>query len=466
MSRSSPNRWSIGPADDSADGQTLPLQPEYGDLWTRIRQGFVLTDLDTADVKAAEAWYAARPDYVARMVERSRRYLYYIVGEVQKRGMPTEIALLPMIESAYNPMAYSRSRASGIWQFIPSTGKDFGLKQNWWFDERRDVVAATDGALDYLEKLYAEFGDWYLALAAYNWGEGSVRRAIAANAKRGLPTDYLSLKMPAETRQYVPKLQAVKNIVNDPESLRAGACRHSGRAVLHRGAHDQEDGRQEGGGAGGDAGRRVSLAQPAAQPAGHRRRGRDDAVAALRQGGAVCGEAGAVRSTDGDLAGVQDETWRDAGAGRCALRAAPGDAAHRQRHRRARQRGAGGPRAAGAVAGAIGCDGGDAAGRRVHYGAERPHRLPSGRQRRDAGFDRRPLRRHAAGPQIVEWRADGEGRRRPETARRHRCGPIAGARPARKKTGARQVPRDRASKPAPPARTATRRASPQPRQHP
>ncbi len=204
---------------ESVNNQSLQLQSEYGDLWTRIRQGFVLTDLDTADVRSAEAWYAARPEYVARMIERSRRYLYYIVGEVQKRGMPTEIALLPMIESAFNPMAYSRSRASGIWQFIPSTGKYFGLKQNWWFDERRDVVAATDSALDYLEKLYAEFGDWYLALAAYNWGEGSVRRAIAANAKRGLPTDYLSLNMPAETRQYVPKLQAVKNIVSDPETF-------------------------------------------------------------------------------------------------------------------------------------------------------------------------------------------------------------------------------------------------------
>jgi membrane-bound lytic murein transglycosylase D len=208
-----------GDDPDSVAGQTLPLQPEYSDLWARIRQGFELTDLDTADVKSAEAWYAARPDYVSRMVERSRRYLYYIVGEVQKRGMPTEIALLPMIESAFNPMAYSRSRASGIWQFIPSTGKHFGLKQTWWFDERRDVVAATDSALDYMEKLHAEFGDWYLSLAAYNWGEGSVRRAIAANAKRGLPTDYLSLKMPAETRQYVPKLQAVKNIVNDPETF-------------------------------------------------------------------------------------------------------------------------------------------------------------------------------------------------------------------------------------------------------
>jgi membrane-bound lytic murein transglycosylase D len=204
---------------DSINGQLLALRPEYSDLWTRVRQGFVLTDIDTADVKTAEAWYAARPEYVARMVDRSRRYLYYIVGEVEKRGMPTEIALLPMIESAFNPMAYSSSRASGIWQFIPSTGKDFGLKQNWWFDQRRDVVAATDSALDYLARLHVEFDDWYLALAAYNWGEGSVRRAIAVNAKRGLPTDYLSLNMPAETRQYVPKLQAVKNIVNDPETF-------------------------------------------------------------------------------------------------------------------------------------------------------------------------------------------------------------------------------------------------------
>ena len=212
-----PGELATGGDPDSVTNSSLQLRSEYGDLWTRIRQGFILDDLDTPPVKKAEAWYAARPEYVARMVERSRRYLYHIVVEVDKRGMPLEIALLPMIESAYNPMAYSRSRASGIWQFIPSTGRFYGLKQNWWFDERRDVIAATDGALDYLQKLHAEFGDWYLSLAAYNWGEGAVRRAIAANRKRGKPTDYLSLKMPAETRGYVPKLQAVKNIVNDPE---------------------------------------------------------------------------------------------------------------------------------------------------------------------------------------------------------------------------------------------------------
>jgi membrane-bound lytic murein transglycosylase D len=213
-----PAMRATGGDPDSVTNLTLQLRSEYGDLWERIRRGFTLTDLDTPQVKQAEDWYASRPDYMARMVERSRRYLYYIVIEVEKRGMPLEAALLPMIESAYNPMAYSTSRASGIWQFIPSTGKSYGMKQTWWMDERRDVVAATGGALDYLQKLYAEFGDWYLALAAYNWGEGSVRRAIAANQKRGLPTDYLSLPMPAETRNYVPKLQAVKNIVRDPES--------------------------------------------------------------------------------------------------------------------------------------------------------------------------------------------------------------------------------------------------------
>jgi membrane-bound lytic murein transglycosylase D len=167
-------------------------------------------------VEKWEQWYVARPDYVARMIERSRRYLYYIVVEVEQRGMPLEIALLPMVESAFNPTALSTSRAAGIWQFMPATGKDFGMKQTFWFDSRRDVIAATEGALAYLQKLYAQFGDWQLALAAYNWGEGNVARAIERNQKAGLPTDYASLKMPDETRNYVPKLQAVKNLVRDP----------------------------------------------------------------------------------------------------------------------------------------------------------------------------------------------------------------------------------------------------------
>jgi len=186
-------------------------------LWTRVRAGFRIDDIATPLVQSQEDWFATRPDHIRRVVERSRRYLYFIVESVESRGMPTEIALLPIIESAYNPVAYSRAHASGIWQFIPSTGKHYGLSQNFWYDGRRDVLAATDAALDYLEKLYAQFGNWELALAAYNWGEGAVERAIAKNTAKGLPTNYLSLTMPNETRWYVPKLQAVKNIIANPE---------------------------------------------------------------------------------------------------------------------------------------------------------------------------------------------------------------------------------------------------------
>ena len=202
----------------SAAGADLePLPPPVGDLWDRIIAGYAIPDLDGPLVEKWEQWYAARPDYVARMVERSRRYLYHIVTEVTARNLPTEIALLPMIESAYNPVAMSTSRASGIWQFIPSTGKHYGLTQDFWVDSRRDVLAATDKALTYLVKLHDDFDDWQLALAAYNWGEGNVGRAIARNKAKGLGTDYESLAMPAETRNYLPKLQAVKNIVRDPE---------------------------------------------------------------------------------------------------------------------------------------------------------------------------------------------------------------------------------------------------------
>jgi len=185
-------------------------------LWERIRNGFAMKNLDNPLVHEWEQWYSSRPDYVARMVDRSSRLLYHIVEEVERRKMPMEIALLPMIESAYNPRAYSTSHASGIWQFIPSTAKLYGLKRDWWYDGRRDIIAATNAALDYLGTLYGMFGDWELALAAYNWGEGAVSRAIAKNQANGLPTDYESLTMPAETRGYVPKLQAVKNIITDP----------------------------------------------------------------------------------------------------------------------------------------------------------------------------------------------------------------------------------------------------------
>ena len=194
-----------------------PLPPATGDLWDRIVLGYKIPDLEGPLVEKWEQYYSERPDYVARVVERSRRYLYHIVSEVEGRGMPLEIALLPIVESAFNPNAISVSRASGIWQFMPSTGTSYGLKQTWWFDSRRDVVAATSGALDYLQKLNGEFNDWQLSLAAYNWGEGNVRRAIARNRAKGLPADFDSLtNMADETRNYVPKLQAIKNIIANP----------------------------------------------------------------------------------------------------------------------------------------------------------------------------------------------------------------------------------------------------------
>jgi len=189
------------------------------DLWARVRSGFLMPDLDSDLVRNREQWYATRPDYVQRMTERGGRYLFHIVEEVQRRGMPTELALLPFIESAFNPQAMSSAKASGMWQFMPMTGKDFALKQNVFRDDRRDVLASTRAALDYLGKLYKMFGDWHLALAAYNWGEGSVQRAIKRNQAEGLPTDYLNLRMPEETRYYVPKLQAVKNIVARPDAF-------------------------------------------------------------------------------------------------------------------------------------------------------------------------------------------------------------------------------------------------------
>ena len=191
--------------------------PPPNDVWVRVRAGFRMTNLNGPLVQQWEQYYSTRPDYVARMVERGSHFLFHIVEEIERRRMPAEIALLPMIESAYNPQAYSRAHASGMWQFIPSTGKHVGLQQNFWYDGRRDVLAATSAALDYLEKLYGMFNDWNLALAAYNWGEGAVSRAMARNQAKGLPSDYESLTMPAETRNYLPKLQAVKNIIASPE---------------------------------------------------------------------------------------------------------------------------------------------------------------------------------------------------------------------------------------------------------
>jgi membrane-bound lytic murein transglycosylase D len=188
------------------------------DLRERIISGYSMPDINSNYTGTHEAWYASRPDYVKRMMGRSQRYLYHIVVEVEKRGMPSEIALLPMVESAFNPKANSSTKAAGIWQFMPATGKTFGLKQDWWVDNRRNVTAATNAALDYLQKLHTMFGTWDLALAAYNSGEGTVQRAIERNRRKGLPTDYQSLSLPDETKNYVPKLQAIKNIMARPEN--------------------------------------------------------------------------------------------------------------------------------------------------------------------------------------------------------------------------------------------------------
>ena len=188
------------------------------DLWDRIRRGFSMRELDGELVTRHEQWYVSRPDYIERMVDRSRMYIFHIVEELELRGMPTELALLPYIESAFNPQAVSSAKAAGMWQFMPGTGRDFRLTQNVLRDDRRDVLDSTRAALDYLQKLHDMFGDWHLALAAYNWGQGNVKRAIDRNQAAGLGTGYLDLSMPAETRNYVPKLQAVKNIIASPQA--------------------------------------------------------------------------------------------------------------------------------------------------------------------------------------------------------------------------------------------------------
>jgi len=205
--------------DNLRPGEKVDLDsPEVNaDLWTRLRAGLQLEDLDDDWVRKAEAWYGARPEYVERMTSRGSLYLFHILEEVEKRGMPAELALLPFVESAFVTHAVSSAKATGMWQFMPATGRDFDLKQNIFRDDRRDVLASTRAALDYLGRLNKQFGDWHLALAAYNWGQGNVQKAIARNQRLGLPTDYASLKMPDETRYYVPKLQAVKNIVLDPD---------------------------------------------------------------------------------------------------------------------------------------------------------------------------------------------------------------------------------------------------------
>ena len=204
------------------DGTTIEVSdgpPASGsDVWARMRGQFSIPRPDSSRVQRQADWFRRHPDYFDRVAERARDYLPYIVREAERRGLPVELALLPVVESAFLPFAYSPARASGLWQFIPSTARLYGLRINWWYDGRRDLLAATSAAFTYLEKLHRDFdGDWLLAVAAYNWGEGNIGRTLANNRRRGKPLDFWSLKVPAETRVYVPRWLAVCDIVARPE---------------------------------------------------------------------------------------------------------------------------------------------------------------------------------------------------------------------------------------------------------
>ena len=205
-------------ADRITEVITAELPAPNIDVWTRIRNGFKIPTLESARVETQVAAISRHPESFAKTATRAGMYLYHIVGQVEARGMPMELALLPFVESSFRPNALSSAKASGLWQFIPSTGTTYSLNQNLWKDERRDVVESTRAALDYFQKLYAQFGDWQLALAAATWGEGNVQRAIDRNAQAGLPTDYSHLRMPLETANYVPRLEAVKRIIQNPSA--------------------------------------------------------------------------------------------------------------------------------------------------------------------------------------------------------------------------------------------------------
>jgi membrane-bound lytic murein transglycosylase D len=191
---------------------------DYDDLFDRMRAGFALDEVQEPAIDQQLAWFEHNPDYLERVFQRGQRYMYHVITEVEARGMPLEFALLPVVESAYEPFAYSTSRAAGLWQFIPGTGVRFGLKQDWWYDGRRDVIESTRAALDYLQALHDQFdGDWLLAIAAYNVGENTVQRELDFNRAHGKPADFWHLKLPAETRAYVPKLLALKRLMAEPE---------------------------------------------------------------------------------------------------------------------------------------------------------------------------------------------------------------------------------------------------------
>ena len=205
----------ISPIPDPAAEPTLPP----GDLWERIRDGLQVADARDPRIDQQLRWFAANQEYLDRVVTRAQPYIRFIADELERRGMPQELALLPIVESAYDPFAYSNGRAAGLWQFIPGTGRRYALKLNWWYDGRRDVHESTRAALDYLQDLHDEFGgDWLLALAAYNSGEGRIHRAVRANLKAHKPTDFWHLRLPRETAAYVPKLMALKRLVTDPDA--------------------------------------------------------------------------------------------------------------------------------------------------------------------------------------------------------------------------------------------------------
>jgi len=195
-------------------------QNEYTNLWDKIPSLYQITEENNKRISLQKKYYSRNPKYLYRVSERAQPYLYLIVNQIEQRQMPGELALLPIVESAFQTYAYSHGRASGIWQFIPGTAKQYGLKQSWWYDGRRDVYAATNAALDYLEVLSKKYdGDWLLALAAYNSGAGTVNRAIRKNKKQGKPTTFWDLSLPKETRAYVPKLLALAQIIKElPEN--------------------------------------------------------------------------------------------------------------------------------------------------------------------------------------------------------------------------------------------------------
>jgi membrane-bound lytic murein transglycosylase D len=216
-------RADTGPAS-AAPSLTMPREwqhhngEDYDDLFDRMRAGFAFDEVQEPAIDVQLAWFEHNPDYLERVFQRGQRYMYHIITEVEARGMPLEFALLPVVESAYEPFAYSRSRAAGLWQFIPDTGSRFGLKRDWWYDGRRDVVESTRAALDYLQALHDQFdGDWLLAIAAYNVGENSVQRELDFNRANGKPADFWHLRLPQETRAYVPKLLALKRLMAEPE---------------------------------------------------------------------------------------------------------------------------------------------------------------------------------------------------------------------------------------------------------